>query len=71
MRQSIIEINIIEIDIKELGAIILNYAGNIIVSLTKVVVVLLYMCMLQYICNILFCNSLKLLSLHGEYIPNL
>lgn len=68
MRQSIIEI-----DIKELGAIILNYAGNIIiiVSLTKVVVVLLYMCMLQYICNILFCNSLKLLSLHGEYIPNL
>lgn len=53
MRQSIIEI-----DIKELGAIILNYAGNIIVSLTKVVVVLLYMCMLQYICNILFCNSL-------------
>lgn len=34
MRQSIIEINIIEIDIKELGAIILNYAGNIIVSLT-------------------------------------
>lgn len=28
MRQSIIEIDIIEIDIKELGAIILNYAGN-------------------------------------------